>query len=150
MDHTSTIKLLSYIPPQLLDCRLVRTDEQRREIIQLFSEGNTMASIANKMGCTRGAVAGVIYRYRQKGSQLRAPKIAPVSEPIKRIRLRLIEDNTEVTMKQLQPHMCKYPIGDPKLSDFRFCGCQRIADSPYCEKHTIICTDPRYRRHRLP
>lgn len=147
-----------------------------------------MGIIADKLGTTRGAIAGVIGRQRKKGIVARqiqpkfrksckslmprvkpqiaiaephvVPQIGPqvprLSEPDlfkpipirptkkKRMRLRMIENETEVTMKELQPHHCKYPIGDPKLPDFRFCGCRRTVSSPYCEKHTLICLDPRY------
>lgn len=54
-----------------------------------------------------------------------------------RIRLRLIENDTEVTFAELQPNMCKWPLGDPKQSDFRFCGCRRLSDKPYCEAHNL-------------
>lgn len=32
---------------------------------------------------------------------------------------------------------CKWPIGDPRKSDFVFCGCERVY-GPYCAAHTRI------------
>lgn len=196
MDQLSIIKLLSYTPisgtesctchfigegkyhvtgcPYCSpDCRYVRNDAQRQEIMEMFNEGLSMGIIADKLGTTRGAIAGVISRQRKKGVLARqiqpqyrklSSKPTPVTEHVpipqwfkasvvsvkpvkkKRIRLRLIDNDTEVTLLELQPHQCKYPLGDPKLPDFRFCGCHRIASSPYCEKHTVICVDARYAR----
>jgi hypothetical protein len=37
-----------------------------------------------------------------------------------------------VTFLQLEPHHCRYPIGDPKTKEFRFCGAPRFDGKPYC------------------
>ena len=59
----------------------------------------------------------------------------------RRMRVKL-EDTPEViegvTMRDLEPHMCKWPIGDPQDSNFRFCGKRRIRSKPYCEKHCRV------------
>ena len=34
---------------------------------------------------------------------------------------------------------CKFPIGDPKSPDFRFCNEMRLVGSPYCAGHTTLC-----------
>jgi hypothetical protein len=54
-----------------------------------------------------------------------------------RVRLRLIDDQNQVTFAQLEPHHCRWPIGDPRQSDFRFCGCKRLTGKPYCEEHVV-------------
>lgn len=38
------------------------------------------------------------------------------------------------TSLTLGPHMCKWPIGDPRDEGFTFCG-QRRGEGPYCEPH---------------
>lgn len=52
-----------------------------------------------------------------------------------RVRLRVIEHN-EVTFQELERHHCRWPLGDPRRPDFRFCGCTRVEKSPYCQEHT--------------
>jgi hypothetical protein len=37
-----------------------------------------------------------------------------------------------VTFFELEPHHCRYPIGDPKTKEFRFCGAPRLDGRPYC------------------
>lgn len=62
--------------------------------------------------------------------------------PQKRMRLRMVDtDTTEVTLQELELHHCKWPKGDPRHSDFRFCGAPRISESertPYCKEHTLL------------
>jgi hypothetical protein len=35
-------------------------------------------------------------------------------------------------------HPCLWPIGDPALPDFRFCGAPRVLDRPYCAEHVAL------------
>ncbi len=62
--------------------------------------------------------------------------------PKPRVRLRMIDENTtEVTHNELEWHHCRWPKGDPRHSDFRFCGAPRISGSartPYCQKHALM------------
>jgi hypothetical protein len=37
-----------------------------------------------------------------------------------------------VTFVELEPHHCRYPFGDPKTKEFRFCGAPRVDGKPYC------------------
>lgn len=34
---------------------------------------------------------------------------------------------------------CRFPVGDPRASDFHFCGKARLPDKPYCEAHKKVC-----------
>lgn len=72
-----------------------------------------------------GAVAFVVARKMLKQKE----------EQQKRIRLRLIECQTVVTMAELQPHHCRFPLGDPRQSDFRYCGHYKVDGRPYCQPH---------------
>lgn len=72
-----------------------------------------------------------------KGLMPRPVRLIVVAKK-ERVRLRLIESDTAVTFAELEFHHCKWPLGDPKRSDFRFCGCRRLTDKPYCETHTTL------------
>lgn len=77
---------------------------------------------------------------------LKTPKQQPEPEPKpkkERIRLKLIEHPTAVTFAELDKHHCKYPLGDPKRSDFRFCGGRRLPGKPYCTACTEIAETTR-------
>ncbi len=41
------------------------------------------------------------------------------------------------TLKELKSNQCVWPVGDPKDSDFGFCGAQ-CGSNRYCEEHSSI------------
>lgn len=42
---------------------------------------------------------------------------------------------TATTMKKLRADTCRWPIGDPKESDFHFCGDLSDGVQSYCAHH---------------
>ncbi|MEQ8822768.1 MAG: GcrA family cell cycle regulator [Filomicrobium sp.] len=44
------------------------------------------------------------------------------------------------SVADLEPHHCRWPIGDPKGNFKGFCGCKKAPGSPYCEHHTLRAT----------
>jgi GcrA cell cycle regulator len=51
-----------------------------------------------------------------------------------------------VTFLDLEPHHCRFPIGDPKTEEFRFCGALRVDNMPYCARCLEIASMKRYDR----
>ena len=43
---------------------------------------------------------------------------------------------------------CRWPIGEPRLPDFHFCGAPQVADRPYCELHWRMAFQPSRPRHQ--
>lgn len=78
--------------------------------------------------------------FKPKGNFTFNPGFAlrPREIPVKRVRLKLVENPNYVTFQELQPNHCKFPFGDPRQSDFRFCGCERVPGKPYCAGHNVI------------
>lgn len=58
---------------------------------------------------------------------------------------RLREQETDVPFAQLrqlidlEPHHCRYPVGDPRSEFFGFCPGNKIPGLPYCEPHAVAC-----------
>jgi GcrA cell cycle regulator len=52
------------------------------------------------------------------------------------------------TLKQLTEGMCRWPIGDPQLADFHFCGRNKVTGLPYCEHHARRAYQPPQPRRR--
>ena len=51
-----------------------------------------------------------------------------------------------VSLMDLRPNQCKFPVGDPRLPGFGFCGHPQ-ADGVYCRPHAKLCyTAPEARR----
>ncbi|MGH6794648.1 MAG: GcrA family cell cycle regulator [Methylocella sp.] len=61
--------------------------------------------------------------------------VVPISEP--------------VTIAELRESMCRWPIGDPAQSEFRFCGAKKLpGQGPYCACHARIAYQTQYDRRR--
>ena len=48
-----------------------------------------------------------------------------------------------MTVWTLTDRSCRWPIGDPKVDGFHFCGRTKPAGSPYCDHHAGIAYGPR-------
>ncbi len=54
-----------------------------------------------------------------------------------------------VTIVELRESMCRWPIGDPAQSDFRFCGAKKLpGQGPYCACHSAIAFQTVQERRR--
>ncbi len=135
------------------------TEEREAELRSLWSEGLTAAIIAGRMGVSRNAILGKSHRLglndRRQGvaairvkraakrvrrerqteiSDLVAERIRP-GRPVSAQAFEPLEGTRPVTLLDLEPHHCRWPIGDPQDASFGFCGCKRAAGTPYCEAH---------------
>jgi GcrA cell cycle regulator len=55
-----------------------------------------------------------------------------------------------VTLVELNEAMCRWPLGDPMESEFRYCGLAANSDGSYCRRHMQLAYRPRsqWRRER--
>ena len=51
-------------------------------------------------------------------------------------------------IQTLTENCCRWPIGDPQLADFHFCGKKKVAGLPYCEVHARRAFQPPQPRRR--
>ena len=56
------------------------------------------------------------------------------------------EPDNPVTLQELTEFTCRFPIGDPKTPEFRFCGAMPEEGKPYCRRHCLLSYQPRERR----
>ena len=52
------------------------------------------------------------------------------------------EEPGSATVLTLGAHMCKWPIGDPSLDNFTFCGRRSEENGPYCHEHASVAYQP--------
>ena len=52
------------------------------------------------------------------------------------------------TLQDLTEGMCRWPIGDPQMTDFHFCGRNKVTGLPYCEAHARRAFQPPQPRRR--
>lgn len=57
--------------------------------------------------------------------------------------------NEHVTIMDLRESMCRWPVGDPTSSEFRYCGGKASAgEGPYCAFHSRMAYQPMQDRRR--
>jgi GcrA cell cycle regulator len=103
------------------------TDEKIGRLKKLWSEGLTTGEIGKRLAVSKNAVVGKAHRLGLKGRP----------SPIKR-QQKIVEVKKETrifTLTDLSAQTCRWPIGDPKHEDFRFCGRPVAAGKPYCADH---------------
>lgn len=41
----------------------------------------------------------------------------------------------KATLETIEANQCRWPIGDPRLPGFHFCGAKKLDGRPYCAAH---------------
>ncbi|WP_395671010.1 GcrA family cell cycle regulator [Phenylobacterium sp.] len=142
------------------------TDERVELLKKLWQDGLSASQIAKQLGgVTRNAVIGKVHRLGLSGraapskparTVFKAPRPArPAAAPSAPRRIaeaaplaaqpspvRYVEEAPgTATVLTLGAHMCKWPIGDPALDNFTFCG-RRSGEGPYCVEHSQVAYQP--------
>jgi GcrA cell cycle regulator len=144
------------------------TDERVELLKKLWQDGLSASQIAKQLGgVTRNAVIGKVHRLGLSGraapskparTVFKAPRPArpavaapsaprriadpaPMA-PVQASPVRYVEEEPGMaTVLTLGAHMCKWPIGDPALDSFTFCG-RRAGEGPYCHEHSQVAYQP--------
>lgn len=73
-------------------------------------------------------------------------ELLPIAAPLQ----ALVEAETialpisnRVSLFDLTPQSCRFPLGDPSNEDFGFCGADRGDTRPYCPEHMRLAYVPR-------
>jgi hypothetical protein len=114
------------------------------------------------LGVSRNAVIGKVHRLKLIRQQqlthfLQSPTRIPTGrKPLARWRSKqkplarwrqthpqeppvpVIPDSLWVDFGMLDANSCRWPSNEKILGAFRFCGCPKIPDSPYCAYHTSV------------
>ncbi len=120
------------------------TDEKVSLLKKLWTEGKTAVAIAQRLGVSRSAVLGRIFRLRLT-RPAQKPDPAEGSPPVhRRTGRRFGVESQDLTIKrgksllELTNESCRWPIGDPAKESFHFCGepgADLAQGVPYCERH---------------
>jgi len=106
------------------------TPEKVENLKTLWSQGLSITQIGKHLGMTRNAVVGKAHRIgleKRTSPIVRRPRpAAPIQPPLPQPILHT------------GAQRCQWPIGDPKTSDFRFCGKSSLPNRPYCDEHCAI------------
>ena len=116
-------------------------EKQLEKLKKLWDEGLPITKIGNELGVSRNAIAGKAHRL---GLPKRNSPISKSGDPRKNQNSSNLETTKELPLKILlrevewSRNRCCWPIGDPKLPGFAFCGTSIMPGRPYCEKHSIL------------
>lgn len=103
------------------------TPERIERLTELWNEGIATSEIGRRLDVTKNAVVGKVHRLglpkRQSPIQRKPAKKKKAPEP------------EVITMDKLRPGMCAWPIGDPGMPGFHFCGGKAVEGKPYCLSH---------------
>ena len=116
-------------------------EKQLEKLKKLWDEGLPITKIGLKLGVSRNAIAGKAHRL---GLPKRNSPISKSGDPRKNQVVSNLETSKELPLKILlrevewSRNRCCWPIGDPKLPGFSFCGTSIMPGRPYCEEHSNL------------
>ncbi len=74
--------------------------------------------------------------------------VKPQAVPLQRASADVVPMQ-HVTIMDLRESMCRWPVGDPTSSEFRYCGGKASAgEGPYCSVHSRMAYQPMQDRRR--
>ncbi len=138
------------------------TEERVTILKKLWGEGRTAAEIAKELGgVTRNAVIGKAHRLKlssrvspiqqnnkksvktMETKKVVAKQQAPIrvvtrSKSKVTIDADAIMSGNGYSLADLKEKMCRWPIGDPRDDNFKFCGCRSVPGIPYCKDHAQV------------
>ena len=130
------------------------THERIEQLKKLWEAGYTASNIATELGgITRNVVIGKAHRLGLSGRMKSKSKVSSVSIVRKRKmpvnkNSKIIELTTSVepmnptSFADIKDGLCRWPLGEPEDSDFKFCGRKCAEGMIYCTEHHSLAYQP--------
>ena len=125
-----------------MENNFVWDEDKLNKLRKLWDDGLPITKIGNEIGVSRNAIAGKAHRM---GLPKRNSPISKSGDPRKN-QETINSDNIreqlplKIMLRDVEwsRNRCCWPIGDPKLPGFSFCGTSIIPGRPYCDKHSNL------------
>jgi GcrA cell cycle regulator len=131
---------------------MIWTDKHIKQLQELWAKGKTSGEIAIRLKTTRGSVMGKIRRLglpRKKPVKKKAVIVRKAVVGYTMARIPKLWSGVVDAVFQLKKQDCRWPVGDTKHRDFKFCCQPKTPDSPYCVEHKAMAwVEPRNRFKR--
>jgi len=133
------------------------TEPRTEKLKELWDSGYSCSEIARMIGdCTRNSVIGKVHRLGlgRRRTTVRKKKITKIARLAPRRPAKPLRTWANVpyepftpapeqltatkTIHELEPHDCRWPIGNPGEDGFGFCGREKHPGIPYCACHARI------------
>lgn len=138
------------------------SEETKEALKALAGQGYSASQAASHFdGMTRNAAVGLAHRMQfqfhgssknrvyTKSDRPRTSIPAKIAPKQTWKCAEAVAPSTPVTFAELEPHHCRFPIGDPIKPDFAFCGGNKHDGYSYCGFHCRIAFEtPEERRDR--
>ena len=124
-----------------MENNFVWDEDKLNKLRKLWDDGLPITKIGNEIGVSRNAIAGKAHRM---GLPKRNSPISKSGDPRKNQETNNSDNSGELPLKimlrdvEWSRNRCCWPIGDPKLPGFSFCGTSIISGRPYCEEHSNL------------
>ena len=124
-----------------MDSNSVWDEQKLNKLRKLWDEGLPITKIGIEIGVSRNAIAGKAHRL---GLPKRNSPISKSGDPRKNQEISSKDITKQLPLKimlrdvEWSRNRCCWPIGDPKLPGFSFCGTSIIPGRPYCEEHSNL------------
>jgi GcrA cell cycle regulator len=119
---------------------------------QLWADGKTATAIGRRLGISKSAVLGKVYRLRlAPAADAAAPQTLPDRhrrgrpQLADRLASELPEPKRGLTVFELTNATCRWPHGQVGSTNFHFCGAAEAdldGGRPYCERHALRAYRP--------
>ena len=122
-----------------MEKNFVWDDQKLEKLKKLWDQGLPITKIGIEIGVSRNAIAGKADRMGlpkrnspiSKSGDPRKNQVVSLNENLKQLPLKILLRDVEWSRNR-----CCWPIGDPKLPGFAFCGTSIVPGRPYCEEHS--------------
>ena len=124
-----------------MENNFVWNEDKLNKLRKLWDAGLPITKIGNEIGVSRNAIAGKAHRM---GLPKRNSPISKSGDPRKNQKSKNSDNDKVLPLKimlrdvEWSRNRCCWPIGDPKLPGFSFCGTSIFPGRPYCEEHSNL------------
>ena len=125
--------------------------------LKLSAAAGMSRNVPQPLSKTSGVAMAKIKKVNKKRVTLRGmPPVQQNRESAVRIKPRkalpraadVVKRTEGIPVTKAGEHHCRWPIGDPRSPDFRFCGCDSLDGFPYCADHARVAYQTVSRRAR--